>query len=154
MGGICTLLQTDNHASTSSLNVYRPDVLPAAQRTVPKHWRQEVRVRNKCWYVCVGPFRFVDIYGADRLVSKMRAYEQVYGEVFSPCQMLLDHAQDTSRKFHTKWTSTQMTNGASFKLFADNLNCYRCRHLLFGVLIVVTRAVIRLKDLFSRLILD
>jgi len=28
---ICTLLQTDNHASTSSLNFYRPDALPDAQ---------------------------------------------------------------------------------------------------------------------------
>jgi len=30
----CTSLQTDNHASTSSLNFYRPDALPDAQLTV------------------------------------------------------------------------------------------------------------------------
>jgi len=30
---ICTLLQTDNHASTSPLSFYRPDALPAAQPT-------------------------------------------------------------------------------------------------------------------------
>jgi len=30
---ICTSLQTDNHASTSSLNFYRPDALPDAQST-------------------------------------------------------------------------------------------------------------------------
>jgi len=35
---ICTLLQADNHASTSSL---RPDALPDAEPTVSKHWRQE-----------------------------------------------------------------------------------------------------------------
>jgi len=29
-------LQTDNHASTSSLNFYRPDALPDAQPTVLK----------------------------------------------------------------------------------------------------------------------
>jgi len=29
---ICTSLQTDNHTSTSSLNVYRPDALPDAQQ--------------------------------------------------------------------------------------------------------------------------
>jgi len=30
---ICTSLQTDNHASTSSLHIfYRPDALPAAQQ--------------------------------------------------------------------------------------------------------------------------
>ena len=36
---ICTLLQTDNHASTSPLRFYRPDALPAAQPTASKHWR-------------------------------------------------------------------------------------------------------------------
>jgi len=36
---ICTSLQTDNHASTSSLCFYRPDALPAAQPTVSKHRR-------------------------------------------------------------------------------------------------------------------
>jgi len=33
---ICTLLQTDNHASTSSLNFYRPVAVPDAQPTVLK----------------------------------------------------------------------------------------------------------------------
>jgi len=35
---VCTLLQTDNHASTSSLSFYRPDALPDTQPTVSKHW--------------------------------------------------------------------------------------------------------------------
>jgi len=30
---VCTSLQTDNHASTPPLVFYRPDALPAAQRT-------------------------------------------------------------------------------------------------------------------------
>ena len=35
---VCTLLQTDNHASTLPLLVfYRPDALPAAQPTASKH---------------------------------------------------------------------------------------------------------------------
>jgi len=35
---VCTLLQTDNHASTPRLPVfYRPDALPAAQPTASKH---------------------------------------------------------------------------------------------------------------------
>jgi len=33
---ICTLLQTDNHTSTSSLSFYNPDALPAAQPTALK----------------------------------------------------------------------------------------------------------------------
>jgi len=29
---ICNLLETDNHASTSSLSLYRPDALPATNQ--------------------------------------------------------------------------------------------------------------------------
>jgi len=36
---VCTLLQTDNHTSTSPLSFYRPDALTAAQPTASKHWR-------------------------------------------------------------------------------------------------------------------
>jgi len=47
MQTICTLLQTDNHTSTSSLNVYRLDALPDAQPRVSKlHWRQQVMQVN------------------------------------------------------------------------------------------------------------
>jgi len=34
---ICTSLQTDNHASTSSVYFYTPDALPDAQPTVSEH---------------------------------------------------------------------------------------------------------------------
>jgi len=34
---VCTLLETDNHASTTSLIFYRPHALPAAQPTASKH---------------------------------------------------------------------------------------------------------------------
>jgi len=37
MQSICTSLQTDNHAITSSLNFYRPDALSATQPTASKH---------------------------------------------------------------------------------------------------------------------
>jgi len=35
---VCTLLQTDNHASKPPLSIfYRPDALPATQPTASKH---------------------------------------------------------------------------------------------------------------------
>ena len=34
---VCTSLQTDNHASTPPLCIYRPDALPATQPTASKH---------------------------------------------------------------------------------------------------------------------
>ncbi|XP_014256661.1 trifunctional enzyme subunit alpha, mitochondrial [Cimex lectularius] len=46
-----------------------------------------------------GPFRWVDTYGAERLIAKMRTYENVYGAPFTPCQLLLDMAQ-SGKKFH------------------------------------------------------
>jgi len=36
---LCTLLQTDNHASTPSLIFYRPDALPVAQPTASRQLR-------------------------------------------------------------------------------------------------------------------
>jgi len=40
---VCTSLQTDNHASTPPLSVYRPDALPAAQPTA----KVTIRTKNK-----------------------------------------------------------------------------------------------------------
>lgn len=49
-----------------------------------------------------GPFRFVDLYGADNLVKKMEKYGNIYSNVqFQPCQLLLDHAK-TGKKFYSK----------------------------------------------------
>ncbi|XP_048830307.1 trifunctional enzyme subunit alpha, mitochondrial-like [Brienomyrus brachyistius] len=47
-----------------------------------------------------GPFRYIDTFGAAGLVEKMRKFEGVYGNQFTPCQLLLDHAKDSSKKFH------------------------------------------------------
>lgn len=42
----------------------------------------------------------MDSFGADQLVEKMRRFEAVYGNQFTPCQLLLDHAKDPSKRFH------------------------------------------------------
>lgn len=47
-----------------------------------------------------GPFRWLDLYGADKLVSKMSTYYDLYGLPFQPCQLLLDHSKDKSKKFY------------------------------------------------------
>uniref|UniRef100_A0A8C5MA11 Trifunctional enzyme subunit alpha, mitochondrial n=1 Tax=Leptobrachium leishanense TaxID=445787 RepID=A0A8C5MA11_9ANUR len=47
-----------------------------------------------------GPFRYADAYGAKRIVERMRKYEGVYGNQFTPCQLLVDHANNPSKKFH------------------------------------------------------
>ncbi|KAI6208211.1 Mitochondrial trifunctional protein alpha subunit [Aphelenchoides besseyi] len=47
-----------------------------------------------------GPFRFVDLYGADKLVKKMESYANAYSEVqFAPCNLLRDHAKN-GKKFY------------------------------------------------------
>lgn len=48
-----------------------------------------------------GPFRWVDQYGADRLVKKMSEYQSEYGDAFKPAQSLSDMARDSSKKFYT-----------------------------------------------------
>ncbi|XP_077976618.1 trifunctional enzyme subunit alpha, mitochondrial-like [Styela clava] len=47
-----------------------------------------------------GPFRYIDIHGAQNLVDHMRRFEQKYGAAFTPCDLLLEHAKDPSKKFH------------------------------------------------------
>lgn len=49
-----------------------------------------------------GPFRWVDYYGADKLVNKMEQYQSTYGIAFKPCQTLYDMAKDPSKKFYKK----------------------------------------------------
>jgi len=52
MQTIFTPLRTDNHASTSSVNFYRPDALPDAQPTVLKHRRQTTQsISHKVGYI-------------------------------------------------------------------------------------------------------
>lgn len=49
-----------------------------------------------------GPFRYVDTFGADRIVGFMEKFRKYYGDQFEPCPLLLEHARDRSKKFHTK----------------------------------------------------
>lgn len=47
-----------------------------------------------------GPFRFVDLYGAQKIVDRLRKYEAAYGKQFTPCQLLIDHSNSPSKKFY------------------------------------------------------
>uniref|UniRef100_A0A2K6UN99 Trifunctional enzyme subunit alpha, mitochondrial n=1 Tax=Saimiri boliviensis boliviensis TaxID=39432 RepID=A0A2K6UN99_SAIBB len=47
-----------------------------------------------------GPFRFVDLYGAQKLVDRLKKYEAAYGKQFTPCQLLADHANSPNKKFY------------------------------------------------------
>lgn len=49
-----------------------------------------------------GPFRWVDQYGADKLVAKMEQYQSAYGDPFKPAQTLIDMSKNPSKKFHSK----------------------------------------------------
>ncbi|KAF6776080.1 hypothetical protein AHF37_04860 [Paragonimus kellicotti] len=49
-----------------------------------------------------GPFRYLDLYGASGLVNRMEEFRKIYGDQFTPCQLLLDHANDTGKKFHKR----------------------------------------------------
>lgn len=49
-----------------------------------------------------GPFRYTDTYGADKIVQWMEQFRELYGPQFTPCQLLVDHAKDSSKKFHAK----------------------------------------------------
>ncbi|XP_001605350.2 trifunctional enzyme subunit alpha, mitochondrial [Nasonia vitripennis] len=47
-----------------------------------------------------GPFRWVDYYGAHKLVNKMEEFMAHYGEPFKPCDLLYDMAKNPQKKFH------------------------------------------------------
>lgn len=47
-----------------------------------------------------GPFKFVDTYGADKILEKLKFFEQLYGIQFKACDMLKDYAKDSSKKFY------------------------------------------------------
>jgi len=48
-----------------------------------------------------GPFRFVDLFGADKVVSRLQHFQEFYGDTYKPCQLLLDYAKD-NKKFYAK----------------------------------------------------
>ena len=49
-----------------------------------------------------GPFRFVDSFGAQKLLDKINKFRDTYGEHFEPAPLLVDFAKDPSKKFHPK----------------------------------------------------
>jgi 3-hydroxyacyl-CoA dehydrogenase len=46
-----------------------------------------------------GPFRYVDAVGAEKFVAMMEGYAEKYGEQFTPCALLKQHAAE-GKRFH------------------------------------------------------
>ena len=49
-----------------------------------------------------GPFRYIDEFGAGNFLKWMEKFESEFGPRFTPCQLLKDHAKDSSKKFHPR----------------------------------------------------
>uniref|UniRef100_A0A2I2ZP55 Enoyl-CoA hydratase n=1 Tax=Gorilla gorilla gorilla TaxID=9595 RepID=A0A2I2ZP55_GORGO len=47
-----------------------------------------------------GPFCFVDLYEAQKIVDRRKKYEAAYGKEFTPSQLLADHTNSPNKKFH------------------------------------------------------
>ncbi|EJW77328.1 hypothetical protein WUBG_11765, partial [Wuchereria bancrofti] len=51
-----------------------------------------------------GPFRFIDIYGADKFISDMLRYAEAYSsEQFKPAQIIQDHAKQNKNFIRNKY---------------------------------------------------
>ncbi|XP_050306707.1 trifunctional enzyme subunit alpha, mitochondrial [Anthonomus grandis grandis] len=48
-----------------------------------------------------GPFRWIDHYGAGKLVSQMEQYQNAYGIQFKPAETLIDMAKNPTKKFYS-----------------------------------------------------
>ncbi|PVD23591.1 hypothetical protein C0Q70_16863 [Pomacea canaliculata] len=48
-----------------------------------------------------GPFRYLDLHGADPIVTRMHRYQELFGVQFQPCQLMQDHAKDPTKRFHS-----------------------------------------------------
>ena len=55
---------------------------------------------NQVLFLHLGPFRYVDLYGPQKIVDRLRKYEAAYGKPFTPCQLLIDHANSPNKKFY------------------------------------------------------
>ncbi|CAD5121981.1 DgyrCDS10432 [Dimorphilus gyrociliatus] len=48
-----------------------------------------------------GPFRYLDIHGAEQLVKRMENFRKVYGDAFKPCKLLIEHSKDSKKLFRS-----------------------------------------------------
>lgn len=49
-----------------------------------------------------GPFHWIDRYGANNLVNKMKEYQSIYGICFEPCPLLQEYASSGKTFFPKK----------------------------------------------------
>ena len=44
-----------------------------------------------------GPFRYIDRFGTDAVVSQLKSLEDQFGERFTPAQLLIDHLNNKKK---------------------------------------------------------
>ena len=123
MQTMCTLLQTDNHTNTSSLNFYRPDALPDILRTVSKHWRAQCSPHSSL-NRCPQPPEWVGIDRHDKYVSKRPCGSCWLSASERPClrgSFVMLPGSQFSVTPHTHGFYPSITNSPSLKCSARDL---------------------------------
>ena len=95
-GHILAKIHTDHNAAN-------PILVRQSQPQDPQNTSEHtICVFSFCSSSSAGPFRYLDSYGAQKLLSDINRFRETYGEHFEPAPLLQDFAKDPSKKFHPK----------------------------------------------------
>jgi len=97
---VCTVLQTDSHASTPPLSFYRPDALPAAQPTASKHRRHTLGLRLGTGNVRNGDFRVALFGGGNVRHASLCAVDRTFLQTFARIESTFGRTNRCSLQDH------------------------------------------------------